>query len=516
MNNPFKSIAPVGWAIIAIVLGIGLFFGHKYLSKTNTFDKASKTAAATKLDINKDADVVVAYNTFPGMEGLILMNGGMEPNTSSRLYTEYGVKLQIKKMDAVNDTRAGLTAGVLDLVYCTIDALPIEMSSSSQLLETKTKVIFKVNESRGADALVVTKGITKASDLKGKKVAYAVGTASNTLLINFLETSGLTMADIIPYKVKDGIEAAAAFKSNSCDAALVWAPDDADCVAAVPGSSVLVSTATATQIIADGLLVTADNLKAKREKITKVISAWMKGNGEINSSTTARKEANALFSKYFDFPEDVAAISSTKVRFCTLQDNKVFFGLDATYTGVTGEKMYGRMAVKYTDAKLASVPAAWREVNDASVIEDILLTDLAKDPNQSTAPVATFTPPTEVEKKAPAQGTKHITLNFAFNSSVLDDQAKTIIDREVTGLAEGFAQARIRVEGNTDNKGTAVINKPLSEARAQSVVNYLVAEHKFNRNKFIVVGNGYSNPLCTELTDECQDKNRRTDVNFVW
>ena len=503
--------------LAAVILGVGAWQFHEYSIKHGTLKNASKDLAAQKMNINKDADLVIAYNTFPGMEGILLMNNGMDPNEDSRLFKEYGIKLQIKKMDVVQDTRDGLKAGVLDAVYCTTDALSIEMGSGSQLVEIKTKQIFKVNESRGADALVVTKGITKVSDLKGKKVAYAVGTASNTLLINTLEASGLKSSDIEAMKVADGVEAANAFKAGQCDAALVWAPDDADCVAAIKGATVLVSTATATQIIADGLLVTEDNLKAKREVITKLVGAWMKGNGLINSSTTERKTANELFAKYFDFPVEVAAISSTKIRFCTLQDNKNFFGLDPTFTGVTGEKMYGRMAVKYTEAGLAKAPAAWRVVSDESVIQDLLGTPLAVDASQTVEPVAVFTPPTKAEEKAPAQGTKKLTLNFAFGSAVLDDANRTIVDREVTGLAQGFEGARIRVEGNTDNVGNAKSNKTLSYARAQSVVNYLVSEYKFSPNKFMIVGNGPDKPLCPGNEDEeCRAQNRRTDVNFVW
>jgi NitT/TauT family transport system substrate-binding protein len=520
MGNIFKSITPLGWVVIALVVAGSLFGVHQFLQKHNVLDKAQKKLESSKLAVNKDADIVLAYNTFPGMEGILYMNGGMEPNVDSRLFKEYGIKLQIKKMDVVADTRDGLKAGVLDLVYCTTDALPIEMSSGSQLVELKVKEIMKVNESRGADAIVVNKSIIKVSDLKGKKVAYAVGTASNTLLINVLETSGLKTTDIDAYKVADGVEAANAFKAGQCDAAVVWAPDDEDCVAAIPGSKVLISTSTATQIIADGLLVTADDLNAKRDQITKVVKAWLIGNGLINSSTTVRKEANALFAKGFDFPEAVAALSSDKIRFSTLQDNKNFFGFDPTFTGVTGDKMYDRMAVKYTEQGLARSPAAWRVVSDGSVIEQLLKDQsLVNDPNQSEAAVPVFTPPTQADIKVAPQGTKVITLNFATGASSLDETAIAVINREVASLAQGFANARIRVEGNTDNVGNAAFNKSLSDRRAQAVVDYLVSEYKFNRNKFIVVGNGSGKPVagCEANADEaCRARNRRTDFNFIW
>jgi len=263
-------------------------------------------------------------------------------------------------------------------------------------------------------------------------------------------------------------------------------------------------------------LTTASTLEEKREILTKLISAWMKGNALINSSTSSRKKANELFAKNFDFPEEVAAISSTKIRFCTLKDNISFFGLDPTFTGVTGEKMYSRMAVKYSEANLAKSPAPWSKVSDASIIEELMNSPLAQESNQSSEQAIAFTAPTEKDKTATAKGTKQITLNFATGSYTLDDQNKTVIDREVTGLAQAFEGARVRVEGNTDNVGNSASNKALSQARAQSVVNYLVSEYKFDRNKFIVVGNGQDKPVADNNSEDGRARNRRTDVNFVW
>ena len=131
-----------------------------------------------------------------------------------------------------------------------------------------------VNQSNGADAIVVRKGINDVQSLKGKKVAYAVGTASHTLLLNVLESSGLKMSDIDGYQVADGVEAANAFKNNQCDAAVVWAPDDEDCVASQAGAKVLVSSAVASQIIADGLLVKQSVLKEKHDLILKLVKGF--------------------------------------------------------------------------------------------------------------------------------------------------------------------------------------------------------------------------------------------------
>ncbi|HXL58444.1 MAG TPA: OmpA family protein, partial [Chitinophagaceae bacterium] len=314
--------------------------------------------------------------------------------------------------------------------------------------------------------------------------------------------------------------AANAFKNNQCDAAVVWAPDDEDCVASQAGAKVLVSSAVASQIIADGLLVKQSVLKNKHDQIVKLVKAWLEGNARINTDANAKKEANALFAKGFKFPEDIAAKSADKVYFSTLGDNINFFGLNSTYTGMTGERMYGRMAVKYTQIGLAKSPAPWRNVSDPSVIQELMNDkDFASNSSQAAGKVEAFKPATEEIKKQTSQSSKIISLEFPTNSAQLDQDDKAIIDREIKELAQAFAGAYIRVEGNTDNTGNAEINNKLSVNRATAVVNYLVNEYSFDQNKFIVVGNGSRKPVpgCEDNADEaCKAKNRRTEFQFIW
>ncbi len=499
--------------IFLVVIGAA-YFGYRYWGGSSKDGKVPLSAKTSK------SDLVVAYNTFTGVEGLVLENGGMDPNENSDLYKKYGIKLQIKQMDAVKDTRAGLHAGDLDLVYCTTDALPVEMSSGSELLQDDVVQIMQVNQSHGADAIVVRKGIDDVSQLKGKKIAYAVGTASHTLLLNVLETANMKMSDINGYQVADGVESANAFKNGQCDAAVVWAPDDEDCIAAVEGSKVLISSAVASQIIADGLLVRKAVLAQKKDLIEKLVKAWLQGNARVNTDPSAKKEANSLFAKGFKFPEDIAAKSANKVYFSNLGDNVNFFGLNSTYTGMTGDRMYGRMAVKYTEIGLAKAPASWRNVSDPSVIQVLMNDkDLTGDNAQVAAVVEPFKAATQEMKTQQAQSSKIVKLEFSVNSAELDEDDKVIIDREIKDLAQGFSKAYIRVEGNTDNTGSPKLNEKLSFDRARAVVNYLTNEHHFDRNKFIVIGNGSKKPVtgCEGNQDEdCKARNRRTEFQFIW
>lgn len=506
-----KTVKAIRNAVIFLALIAAGYFGYKYWGKGG---KISVDGAGGK------PDLVVAYNTFTGVEGLVYMNGGMEPNENSPLYKKYGIKLLIKQMDAVKDTRAGLHSGDLDLVYCTTDALSVETGSGSELIADNVVQIMQVNQSHGADAVVVRKGIDDVKSLKGKKVAYAVGTASHTLLINVLESSGMTMKDIDGYQVADGVEAANTFKNGQCDAAVVWAPDDEDCVASQAGAKVLVSSAIASGVIADGLLVKSTTLKEKHDNIVKLVKAWLEGNALMNTDAQVKKEANALFAKGFKFPEDVAAKSADKVYFSTLGDNINFFGLNTAYTGITGDRMYGRMAIKYTELGLTKSPAPWRNISDPSIIQEIMNDkSFASQTNQDAGKAEAFQPATEELKNEKSQSSKVVSLEFPTNQSTLDQDDKVLIDREIKELAQGFAGSYIRVEGNTDNTGNPTANDKLSLSRANAVVNYLVNEHKFERNKFIVVGNGSRKPVggCEGNQDEdCKARNRRTEFQFIW
>ncbi|MEJ7587085.1 MAG: phosphate ABC transporter substrate-binding/OmpA family protein [Ferruginibacter sp.] len=507
-----KTVKAIRNAAIFIVLLVGGYFAYKtWISKDGKLAVDSTSGKP---------DLVVAYNTFTGVEGILLMNGGMEPSENSTLYKNYGIKLLIKQMDAVKDTRSGLHSGDLDLVYCTTDALSVEMGSGSELLADNVVQIMQVNQSHGADAIVVRKGIEAVENLRRKKVAYAVGTASHTLLIHVLEYSGLKKSDIDGSQVGDGVEAANAFKNNQCDAAVVWAPDDEDCVAAQPGAKVLVSSAVASQIIADGLLVKQSVLKQKHDLIVKLVKAWLEGNARVNKDPNAKKEATALFAKGVKFPEDVAAKSADKVYFSTLGDNVNFFGLNSTYTGMTGDRMYGRMAIKYTEVGLAKSPAPWRNVSDPSIIQELMNDkSFLGENNQAAAKVESFKPASEEVKTQASQSSRVISLEFPTNSAQLTQDDRVLIDREIKELAQGFAGSYIRVEGNTDNVGNAPLNDKLSMNRATAVVNYLINEHKFDKNKFIIVGNGSKKPVsgCEDNQDEpCKAKNRRTEFQFIW
>ena len=490
------KLTPVSKIILVVILALAGAFGYYKYQQSNPSTKAvvkadkstSKSITEGITSIFKGGDeLTVIVNTWGGFASLAyLTDGSLTPNENSRIYTEYGIKLNIKICDVFEDSRNVFKNTENAIVYCTTDALPVEMGAGSAMSSIDVQQFAQVDWSRGGDMIVVRRGINSVADLKGKTIAVAMGTASNTFLIKTLEANGLSLKDVVVKQVADGIEAAKLFKAGTVDASVVWTPDDGDCLAAIVGSKRLIGTETASYIIADGLLARKDFIEKNNQVLVKFLTAWLVANGELNSSASARTKAAKDFAKAFNVDEGFAMNGISKVRFTTLGDNMNFFGLNSQYTGVNGEQLYSKMSIVYSDLKLTNKPLAWRSVSNTSIVEAISTTL----PNQSAEAAVTFKPATEELENKVAFSNKKVTINFASGSAFLSDDAQSIIDREFVDLAKSFNKARIRIEGNCDAVGSDAVNQPLSEKRAQAVANYLMKTYKFDVNRFMVQGNG--------------------------
>ena len=69
----------------------------------------------------------------------------------------------------------------------------------------------------------------------------------------------------------------------------------------------------------------------------------------------------------------------------------------------------------------------------------------------------------------------------------------------------------ILVEGHTDSRGSQAVNQPLSEQRAQSVLEYLVA-HEVPRERIRAIGMGASRPAAQNDSPEGRANNRRVEI----
>ncbi len=102
---------------------------------------------------------------------------------------------------------------------------------------------------------------------------------------------------------------------------------------------------------------------------------------------------------------------------------------------------------------------------------------------------------------------------FQTNSANLLPQSRRILD-EVGAALVDRPELRIEIQGYTDSSGAAGYNLNLSDQRARSVFDHLVATFPaLDRTRFTVRGYGEANPIATNDTADGRSLNRR--VEFV-
>lgn len=98
---------------------------------------------------------------------------------------------------------------------------------------------------------------------------------------------------------------------------------------------------------------------------------------------------------------------------------------------------------------------------------------------------------------------------FASGQSEILQQSYRALSQLLTLLTD-HPSLHIEIQGHTDDQGTVAYNQRLSEARAQAVVDYLVA-HGIDRRRLSWRGFGESNPVDSNDTDDGRRHNRRVE-----
>jgi NitT/TauT family transport system substrate-binding protein len=488
--------------LIMVAVGTGAYFGYPYIQK-------SMGASS--------ADLRGGMNNFSGFAPGIWINGGNKPNKESRMYKEFGLTLEVIVQDDMNKLISSLKSGDLDFIFTTTDISPISMEEGGDLAQMTVQQFLKIDDSRGADVFIVDQSIQSVEQLKGKKIACALGFPSNTLLHATLEAGGLTEKDVQILTFPDPMSAKNAYISGNSDATVVWSPDDIACLEARP-SKVLTSTQLMPNIIMDGFVAKKDVLEKKKDLFVAFSRAWLTANAEMNDRAKLA-EAAQVYKVAFEVADPVKDIveGMKMVHFATYGDNINFFGLSTDYAGITGQMLYNKMARVYKNGygnNLKSI-VPWNLASNPAIVQAI--TGLSGEIHQAEGQIA-FEPVTSTTAavQKPALATKSVSVNFDVNSSLLAQTERDKIRREVGATTLELAGFRVRIEGNTDSTGSRDLNVALSRQRAQAVADYLIKEYGFDPNRFIVVGNGPDKPVAANDSELGRARNRRTDFEFIW
>lgn len=139
-------------------------------------------------------------------------------------------------------------------------------------------------------------------------------------------------------------------------------------------------------------------------------------------------------------------------------------------------------------------------------------------PPAPEAPVAQTPPPVSNGKYTPADLDTDACLRqrvvyFDFNKTEIKPEFQQIIACQAKYLQDR-PTARMRLEGNTDERGTREYNLGLGERRGDAVSSALQADGA-SASQINVISYGKEKPVCREHNEACWSKNRRVDIVYT-
>jgi sulfonate transport system substrate-binding protein len=138
----------------------------------------------------------------------------------AQVFEPQGVRLEWIEFPSGPPLLEALNAGSLDIGHCG-DSPPLFAQAAGIPF-----VYFGASSSSPKSSAILVKSeapIHRAVDLKGKRVGFAKGTSAHTLVLRYLEKSGLKLSDIVPVYLSPA-DGRVALESGSIDAWSIWDP----------------------------------------------------------------------------------------------------------------------------------------------------------------------------------------------------------------------------------------------------------------------------------------------------
>jgi len=278
-------------------------------------------ALLTLSSLSNAEPLKIGYSDWPGWVA-------WEVAVDKGWFKEAGVDVSFEWFDYVASMDA-FAAGQLDAVSMTNgDALVTGATGA------KSVMILMNDYSNGNDMVIGAPGIGSVKDLKGKKVGVEVGFVGHLLLLNALEKSGLTEADVELVNVPTN-ETPQVLASGEVDAIVAWQPSSGSALDLVPGSKAIYTSADEPGLIYDLLCVSPASLAANRDDWKKVVDVWYRAVDYIKDPATFDDAVKIMASRVGLPPKDYKKfIAGTNIL--TRAEAKKFFAKGDGFTSVYG------------------------------------------------------------------------------------------------------------------------------------------------------------------------------------
>ncbi len=185
-------------------------------------------------------------------------------------FEEEGITLELTSFDNGPNIIAAMENGSINLGY-------IGDGAHKLCVQGRASIIALSHVSNG-DAVIGGPNVKTIEDLKGKTVAYASGTSSETILVNTLTKAGLTMNDITPMDM-DPSAVVTAMMSKGVDACAIWSPQSLTILAEAEGATKLTDNMTFadTSVSLASWIAMPNYLEENKDVVVRFLRALFKG-----------------------------------------------------------------------------------------------------------------------------------------------------------------------------------------------------------------------------------------------
>ena len=524
--------------LIVALIGGGIFAGvqtgviqtkkDKSVSGATTSETVAKTEATsdnedvdkknivkqteTKKDGPKTADdnaINVSLDEWIGWKSIIDANGGLTTQSGS-IYDKLGIKVNINIINDATQSSNALIKGDLNAAGYTINRTAF---LSKKFTNAGKEVImpYITNYSNGGDGIIAKSSIKNVNDLVNAKIGVPEFSEAQTLVVWFVNNSDLStkkkakiIDNLVLFSTAD--DAAKAFFAGQIDVAATWEPYLTQ-AKNMTDAHVLFSTASSSNLVMDGILFDKKFAEAHADVVEKFIQGSLEAADMYNTEFNAIREVMPMFNTASD--EDIVA-NTESAKLTTWKDN-----LDLL--NGTAKTIYSDMCNVWTSIGESVNADLVNSIFDDTYINAISDKFSATEVSNTNTVKVTEDNKKEIQDtEALLQGKASVT--FIQNTAKFSDSAAASKElNKFIDIAKVLDGAIIEIAGNTDPNPESdpedEYNQKLSLQRAEAVKNYFVM-NGISNGRIVVVGNGSSNPVVDNDTDEHRAMNRRTDVSF--
>ena len=257
----------VSWGrLLAMLLSLALVAaacGSSGTATTATNDDTAEGAEDTEVGEASEASgepIRIGYSAWPGWFPLAVTE-------QAGIFEEAGLDVELIFFADYIASIDAMAAGELDFVTQTLNDTMASVAFGDE------QVIVVVNDnSTGNDKIICDGSITSIEEMAGATVAAEAGVVDHFLLVQGLESAGLTEADI-DFRGVLTDAAAASFAAGEFDCVGVFAPFWLTALER-PGSVEVFSSADFPGLIPDHIVASRDIVDENPAAVQQVVDAW--------------------------------------------------------------------------------------------------------------------------------------------------------------------------------------------------------------------------------------------------